>query len=123
MSSSYHYGLEGEKAAIAYMKTLGFKCVKQRYKTPYGEIDLIMEREDLLVFLEVKARKYNREQHYITKRQAARCCQAAQLFLAEYPAFHKHQMRFDFIALIGLQKGDRYDINHIENAWCVESID
>ena len=58
-SERYLSGLFGEKLALEEMKKYGFSLVKQRYKTSFGEIDLIVEnkKQKLLVFIEVKRRK------------------------------------------------------------------
>ena len=58
-NSRYKSGLFGEKLALEKMEKLGFQLVKTRYKTKYGEIDLIVENESkkMLVFVEVKRRK------------------------------------------------------------------
>jgi putative endonuclease len=50
-------GTIGETHAINYLNDLGYKLMVRNYRTPHGEIDLIMSLDDLLVFVEVKTRK------------------------------------------------------------------
>jgi putative endonuclease len=49
-------GRRGEEAAAAAYAARGFRVVARNWRCPLGEIDLVVEREGLLVFCEVKAR-------------------------------------------------------------------
>ena len=57
MKRTYETGLNGEQAASEWMnKNLGMKELEKGYKTKAGEIDLIMQDEETIVFVEVKTR-------------------------------------------------------------------
>jgi len=47
-------GQWGEKKAAAYLQMNGVRIIASNVRTPFGEIDLIGEDEDQLVFIEVK---------------------------------------------------------------------
>ena len=49
-------GLWGEELAEKYLLEKGFEIITRRYRTRYGEIDLIAKDNDVVVFVEVKAR-------------------------------------------------------------------
>lgn len=49
-------GRLGEEEAAKYMKARGYSIIEKNFRTPFGEIDLIAERDGCLVFLEVKTR-------------------------------------------------------------------
>ncbi len=49
-------GKIGEDVACGYLQEKGLKLLKRNYRTPYGEIDLIMRDGNVLVFVEVKYR-------------------------------------------------------------------
>lgn len=53
---AYAKGLMGESKAREYLQQRGMILLHQRYRSPYGEIDLIMRLGEMLVFVEVKAR-------------------------------------------------------------------
>lgn len=53
-------GLEGEAVARRFLKNLGFRIVEENFNCPLGEIDLIVEDGDILVFVEVKTRRSTR---------------------------------------------------------------
>ena len=61
MSSVFETGLWGEHRAAAYLKRQGMRILEKRYRTPHGEIDLIAQDRDTLVFVEVKARPNGNE--------------------------------------------------------------
>ena len=44
-------GLAGERQALAYLRQHGMRPVCQRYRCPYGEIDLVMLDGESLVFV------------------------------------------------------------------------
>jgi len=50
-------GREGEDRAAGALKKQGYKIVSKNYRSPFGEIDIIAEDKDCLVFIEVKGRK------------------------------------------------------------------
>ena len=49
-------GRKGERLAVKFMKKAGYKLVKRNFSTPFGEADIVMEKDGITVFVEVKAR-------------------------------------------------------------------
>ena len=49
--SNYQIGLNAEIITSNYLKNKGYSILKHRYKTIYGEIDLIASKDDLLIFV------------------------------------------------------------------------
>ncbi len=58
--SRYQSGLQGEALAEAYLVARGYALVARRYRSPVGEVDLIVRREQTLFFTEVKYRPQGR---------------------------------------------------------------
>ncbi len=52
-------GKKGENLVAEYLKSKGFTVIKRNYKDRYGEVDIIAEDGDNLVFVEVKTRSEN----------------------------------------------------------------
>ena len=50
-------GRLGEKLARRHLESLGFKIVDSNYRTRWGEIDLVAEKNEELVFVEVRTRR------------------------------------------------------------------
>lgn len=49
-------GAKGEAAARSALRRRGYRILEENFRCPLGEIDLIAEQGDVLVFIEVKAR-------------------------------------------------------------------
>lgn len=116
-SERFFSGLIGEKLALKRMEQLGFSCVAKRYKTQYGEIDLIVENEKkkLIVFVEVKRRKeiYDYE-NVITKRQWERIYNSAEKFLQDnQEKYSDYNIRYDAFICFTESK----TTHHIENIY------
>jgi len=85
----------------------------RRYKTPVGEVDLIVRKKNTIPFIEVKARaKYEDGVEAITYRQQRRCIRAAKYFIATRPEFSEFDLR---IAAIIVLPG--ISLKHLKAAW------
>lgn len=106
-------GLLAEKTAAAYFMVKGYKILAERFRTRHGEVDLILEKNRTLVFVEVKARKTaDAAAEAIHARNQTRVRQAAELYLQRHPSYDGYDIRFDaFILAAGLWP------QHIENAF------
>lgn len=94
----YRFGHRAETRALLCLMMKGYMPVARRYKTPVGEIDLIVRRGRTLVFVEVKARRTRDEAAFaIHARNQLRVVQAAQMFISTYPNYTDWNMRFDAI--------------------------
>ena len=51
-----HFGKEGEKAAVKFLKKQGYRIIEKNYRNKSGEIDIVAEQDQVLVFVEVKSR-------------------------------------------------------------------
>jgi putative endonuclease len=49
-------GMWGEELACAELERLGYAVLTRRYRTRYGELDVVAQHEGMLVFIEVKTR-------------------------------------------------------------------
>jgi putative endonuclease len=94
------WGRLAEALAAWSLRLRGYRIVARRYRTPFGEIDLIARRGQLLAFVEVKARA-EIEQAVVAlgPRQRERTARAAELFLACHPAHAPCTLRFDLVTV------------------------
>lgn len=100
--STYRLGVAAENLVAQRFESLGFIVVAKRYKTKYGEIDLVAHKENQIIFAEVKARsKIVSIDSIITQRQINRNYTAAEFFLSNFPAYKDHACRFDLILVVG----------------------
>lgn len=96
----YRNGLRAEIAAAFYLLLRGYLPVAWRYKTPVGEIDLIVRRGHTLVFVEVKARaNHTAAAEALHARNQARVVRAAQYYLGSHPNAANYTIRFDAVLI------------------------
>ena len=103
-------GKSGEASALRYLKGKGYSLVEKNYRTPFGEADLIVRKEEL-VFVEVKTRSSDSygvpsEAVGYKKRETYRKI-ASYWFLSH----EEEPFRFDVVEILGKK------LNHIQNAF------
>lgn len=98
--AAFRTGLSAESRASLYLVAKGYRILARRYRTPYGEIDIVAQRRNLLAFVEVKARATLDEAAYaVTPRQRSRIVAAAQAWLMAHPEHAAFDMRFDAVLI------------------------
>lgn len=115
MDERKRIGCLGEILAMEYLENRGFQLLERNYRYGRGEIDLIMIREGLLVFVEVKARhsiRYGLPEEQMSRRQQQKVMQTAEYYL-ETHGWAGH-IRFDIVAVVlsGIPR-----IDHFEDAY------
>lgn len=95
-------GRGAEAHAAAALAAEGFREIARRVRTGAGEIDLVVEREGLLVFVEVKARAtLNDAAFALGPRQQARLLAAGEAWMAANPGHGAAGVRFDLLLVDG----------------------
>ena len=98
--AAFRTGLSAESRAAAYLLAKGYRILARRFRTPYGEIDIVARRRSLIAFVEVKARAGLDEAAFaVTPRQQARIINAAQAWLMTHPEHAEFELRFDVILI------------------------
>ena len=98
--AAFRTGLSAESRAAAFLMAKGYRILAKRFRTPYGEIDLVARKRGLIAFVEVKARTTLDEAAYaVTPRQQARIIDAAQGWLMAHPEHAEFELRFDAILI------------------------
>jgi len=79
-------GRIAEQIAAYWLRLKGYRILARRYRTPVGEIDLIVRNRSTLVFIEVKARRdIEAALNALGAHQRRRIERAARLYLAHRP--------------------------------------
>ena len=110
-------GKMGEDYTAQVLEGRGFTILHRNYHSRYGEIDLIGENGEYLVFVEVKARKpqaMSSPLESVTPQKQRRLILTAQTYLAEHPT--EKQPRFD-VAGVEIQEGRVVRLEYLENAF------
>ena len=99
-------GAKGEEVAVNYLKSRGYRIVERNYRIRFGEIDIIAEQGDDLVFIEVKTRSgtlFGSPFESVTKQKQKQLSKVALEYISKQ-GFHNRPARFDVVG-IELQKG------------------
>jgi len=110
-------GRRGEEMAAAYFARQGYTIIERNWRCATGELDIIMEKEDTLIFVEVRtrsSRRFGTAEESVTPAKQARLVELAQAYLQETEQAAHRPWRID-VAAIRLGPG-KPQINHITNA-------
>ena len=111
------FGHWGEEQAAKYLLKKGYSIVAQNYRCRNGEIDLIVSKAKVLVFVEVKARKtlaFGVPAAAVTRRKQAKLRATAWHYLGHCRE-HYLWIRFDVIEIYYLNQ--QLTINHLINCF------
>lgn len=98
--AAYRHGHFAEAAAAGLLMAKGFRLLARRYRTPLGELDLIVKRGRLVAFVEVKARATRREGlESVGRMSERRIVGAADLWLAKHPDAAGLDLRYDMVVV------------------------
>ncbi|MGP2491502.1 YraN family protein [Mesorhizobium sp. PUT5] len=110
---SYRRGHRGEWLAALALTAKGYRILARRYRTKLGEIDLIARRGDLVLMVEVKARRSLVEAMEAIGRESERRIEgAADIWLSRQPDYGRLSVRFDMVAVLPW----RWPV-HVENVF------
>lgn len=105
-------GFRGERRARSYLKRQGYTVLHRNYRCPFGEVDIIAEKDDVLCFVEVKTRSsdyYGAPNQAVNGERQRRYKNAARFYFANKEV--DCTVRFDIIEVT------KEGVNHIENAF------
>lgn len=112
-------GDEGEAIAMRHLKEAGFTIVAMNYRFGNkGEIDIVAQDGDTLVFCEVKMRtndRYGDPEYAITPRKQTQIRKVAEAYLVEHGIVDR-ECRFDVVAITHYP-GQPMQIRHLRNAF------
>ena len=101
-------GAKGEELAVRCLKSRGYRIIEQNYRTRLGEIDIIAEQGEDLVFIEVKTRSdilFGSALESVTPQKQKQLSKVALEYISKKDC-HNRPARFDVVA-IELQKGSK----------------
>jgi putative endonuclease len=92
------WGRWAERLAAWRLRLAGYRVVARNFRSPVGEIDLVVRRGRVLAFVEVKTRVGLAEAaEAIRPAQQARIRNAAAAFLVRHPQLAALDLRFDAV--------------------------
>ncbi|RMH09341.1 MAG: YraN family protein [Nitrospirae bacterium] len=124
MWSSHRFGKEAERVALHYLRRQGYRILDHNVRFVHGELDLVARKGDVIVFVEVKARRTMDQggaMYAVTPQKERRLIKLAAQYLARH-GLSDRPCRFDVI----LYQGDTPSLStlqHITNAFDASGID
>ena len=107
----------GEVAALSYLEAKGYRVLAKNFACPIGEIDLVMQDGDVVVFVEVKAREtlaYGEPIEAVTPQKVRKIATTAQRFLVKNRMLGR-SVRFDVVEVYGEPgMSGKAEVDHIE---------
>ena len=113
------FGELGERIAERWLRRTGWRVLQRRFRSGHRDIDLVVEREGTIVFVEVKSRKGDRFGHPVEAvnwRKQKELTKSAQVWIDRHGRAHE-SYRFDVVGV--LMTGDRVRVRHVEDAFKV----
>jgi putative endonuclease len=116
MNTSSSLGMQAERFVAHQLEQQGFIILAQNYKKTYGEIDIIAQQKNLIVFVEVKMRTtdYFDSAELITYTKQRKIITTASTFLAEQ-ALEDSSCRFD-VALVS-KSNNEFSMTYLTDAF------
>lgn len=116
MSDKIRKGKEAEDMAAKFLMQQGYEIVERNYRYRRSEIDLIIRKDNWLIFVEVKMRSSNAfgyPEEFVDYKKAKNIVYGAEQYTFEND--YNGNVRYDVVA-ISMQSGEP-DIKHFEDAF------
>lgn len=109
-------GKEGEEMAARYLEQEGYTVLDRNWRCGHKELDLVVTRDDTIVFVEVKTRtgtEWGDPEDAVTDRKIRRIVNSADAYIR----LNRIDMdvRFDIISIVS--EGGGFKVEHIEQAF------
>jgi len=117
MASNQERAQHGEELAASYLAGHGYQILERNFRFGHGELDIIAQKGEYVVFVEVKTRTseaYGPPAYSITHGKQKQLIKVAQGYLQEKRRYNS-ACRFDVIT-VEFERG-RPVLSHIENAF------
>lgn len=119
MAEHNQLGEHGEALACTHLEELGYRILERNWRYDRAEIDIIAEKEGLLVVVEVKTRNtefFGRPSEFVSERKQELLMKAAEAYLESEGL--QSEVRFDIVGIvIDPAWPDRPGIRHIPGAF------
>jgi putative endonuclease len=116
VSDKIKKGKEGEKLAADFLVSKGFEIVERNYRHKQSEIDLVVKKNNWLIFVEVKLRTsdaYGYPEDFVDYKKAKNIIDGAEEYT--YQKDWQGNVRYDIVSIREI-RGER-EIVHIEDAF------
>lgn len=116
MAQHNDLGKQGEQLAIEFLQKNGYSILEQNYRYRKAEVDIIAQKKDELIAIEVKTRSTNYfgdPHEFVNKKKIQLVTEAIDHYIQQKDL--DVEVRFDIISI--LKSGNNFKIEHIEDAF------
>lgn len=116
-------GYQAETVAADYLLSQGLQLIDRNVRAGKGEIDLIMQQGNTLVFVEVRARKAQATVsalESISRSKRLKVIETAERLLITHPAWQTRPCRFDVVGIMMMQGDQPAQLEWIVDAFQAE---
>lgn len=109
-------GKDGEEIAAKFLKEKGYQIIDQNNSTKFGELDLIVNKNNILIFVEVKFKTtedFGTPEEMIGKSKLAQVKRTAEMYLLTNPDMANKFDKYQIDAVCIVEETGR--ISHYEN--------
>ena len=117
MANHNDFGKTAEDLAADHLQRNGYRILVRNFRFQKAEIDIIAQKDELIVIVEVKARStdaFMLPQEAVTKTKIKSIVSAANHYMEEFDK--QNEVRFDIISVLP-DEHKNLIINHITNAF------
>jgi putative endonuclease len=116
MAEHNDLGKAGEERAVAYLQEHGYIILEQNFVFQKAEIDIIAQKGDWLIVVEVKTRTstdYGNPEDFVNKKKIKLLVKAIDEYVQQSDL--DLEIRFDIISIV--KEGEKFIIDHLEDAF------
>jgi putative endonuclease len=113
------FGELGERIAERWLRRAGWRVVQRRFRSGHRDIDLVVERDGMVAFVEVKARRgtgFGQPVEAVNWRKQKELARSAHVWIARHGRVDE-AYRFDVVGV--LVDGERVRIRHVPDAFAL----
>lgn len=111
-------GKLGEDIAVKYLENHGYSVLERNYRKPWGEIDIVAQQSQELVFFEVKTQNQKfewRPEENITRHKKHQLSRIVATYIKEHKISENQDWRIDVLAITLDFQTKNAQIEHIQN--------
>jgi putative endonuclease len=121
-SSRKIIGQYSENLAVEHLKQKGYQLIDRNYRSPFGEIDIIMRDKKQLIFVEVKSRnekwlEYGLPEAAVNRKKQNRIRRISKYYINRHLHLADTDFRFDIVSVILNQQKKVVSVTHLPDAF------
>jgi putative endonuclease len=119
-AATQEFGELGERIAERWLRRNGWRVVQRRFRSGHRDIDLIVERDDTIAFVEVKARRgaaFGDPVEAVNWSKQKELARSASVWIDRHGR-PSESYRFDVVGV--LVEGERVRVRHVPNAFSIQ---